>query len=534
MNPNKIFNRGVAAKFFQPTGEKVTINDQDVVVYQRDDAGNVLFAVGIATISDGAAGYAKGCLYVDTDIGAGSSGVYENVGTVAACNFDLIGGAGGVTTFVQLTDTPANYAGAANKVLKVNAAGTAVEFVTMSGDATIGATGTVSVSDLTIAGEAQGDLLQRGAAAWEKLTAVQGDLIQRGASKFEPITGAADGDVLRYSLASQAWTLVDPATLPAGIASGLAQSFTMEGGANDITVTVTAQTVGACALTIPDFASVADTYAFVTLAQTFANKTLTTPVIASFYQDAGKTKLMTTPNTASDTLCAIAATQTLTNKTLTTPVIASIYQDAGKTQLMSLPNTASDTLCAIAATQTLTNKTLTTPIIASMYQDAGKTQLMTLPNVASDTFCVLAAAQTLTTKTINADSNTITNINGDELDPVTVPVTEAAVYSVPVVFMGYVNNEVGAVKMLDSAPFKMMLVRAWSINASADGGTWKLLNNASADMTDVVTVAASDKDVDYVGQIDDATATIDAGQDLWVSPNGTLDAYIFAEFVRID
>lgn len=56
-----------------------------------------------------------------------------------------------------------------------------------------------------------------------------------------------------------------------------------------------------------------------TSAQTLTNKTLTTPVIASFYQDAGKTKLMTTPNTASDTLAAIAATQTLTNKTLTSP-----------------------------------------------------------------------------------------------------------------------------------------------------------------------------------------------------------------------
>jgi len=48
---------------------------------------------------------------------------------------------------------------------------------------------------------------------------------------------------------------------------------------------------------------------------------LTTPVIPSFYQDSGKTKLMTTPNTASDTLVAIAATQTLTNKTLTSPAI---------------------------------------------------------------------------------------------------------------------------------------------------------------------------------------------------------------------
>lgn len=54
---------------------------------------------------------------------------------------------------------------------------------------------------------------------------------------------------------------------------------------------------------------------------TVTNATLTTPVLASFYQNAGKTRLMTTPDTASDTLCAIAATQTLTNKTLTDPTI---------------------------------------------------------------------------------------------------------------------------------------------------------------------------------------------------------------------
>lgn len=52
-------------------------------------------------------------------------------------------------------------------------------------------------------------------------------------------------------------------------------------------------------------------------------------------------------------------TETLTNKTLTTPVVSSIYQDAGKTKLMSLPDTASDTLVSKDATQTLKNKTIT-------------------------------------------------------------------------------------------------------------------------------------------------------------------------------
>jgi hypothetical protein len=55
--------------------------------------------------------------------------------------------------------------------------------------------------------------------------------------------------------------------------------------------------------------------------QTLTNKSLTTPVIPSFYQDSGKTKLMTTPNTASDTIVTLAATQTLTNKTLTSPTL---------------------------------------------------------------------------------------------------------------------------------------------------------------------------------------------------------------------
>jgi len=60
--------------------------------------------------------------------------------------------------------------------------------------------------------------------------------------------------------------------------------------------------------------------------------------------------------------------QTMTNKTLTAPVVASIYQDAGKTKLMTLPDTASDTLAAIAATQTFTNKTLTKPTINGSVQ----------------------------------------------------------------------------------------------------------------------------------------------------------------------
>lgn len=95
--------------------------------------------------------------------------------------------------------------------------------------------------------------------------------------------------------------------------------------------------------------------------QTLTNKTLTTPIISSLYQDAGGTLTVTMP-AATDTLVGKATTDTLTNKTLTTPVISSLYQDAGGTLLVTMP-AATDTLVGKATTDTLTNKTLTSPKI---------------------------------------------------------------------------------------------------------------------------------------------------------------------------
>lgn len=71
--------------------------------------------------------------------------------------------------------------------------------------------------------------------------------------------------------------------------------------------------------------------------------------------------------TGTDKAVSKTGAETLTNKTLTTPIIPSIYQDAGKTKLMTLPNTASDTLVTLEATQTLKNKTFSDAVNA----DAG-------------------------------------------------------------------------------------------------------------------------------------------------------------------
>ena len=71
-------------------GVDETINSQTITVLEKDANGDVLRATGIVTVTDGGAWYAKGCLYIDTDVAGGTSGLFVNVGTTTSCNFDLV------------------------------------------------------------------------------------------------------------------------------------------------------------------------------------------------------------------------------------------------------------------------------------------------------------------------------------------------------------------------------------------------------------------------------------------------------------
>jgi hypothetical protein len=109
---------------------------------------------------------------------------------------------------------------------------------------------------------------------------------------------------------------------------------------------------------------------------------------------------LTASHGVSGAIVGATDTQTLTNKTLTTPVIATLYQDAGKTKLITFP-AASDTLVGKDTTDTLTNKTLISPTITGATLTTATVNAITL--TAAATGFTIAGGTTSKTLTVDAD-----------------------------------------------------------------------------------------------------------------------------------
>jgi len=73
----------------QGSGALETINSQAITVYLADNNGDILLCSGIVTITDGSTGYAKGGIYLKTDVTTGTGGTYLNKGTNTASAFTL-------------------------------------------------------------------------------------------------------------------------------------------------------------------------------------------------------------------------------------------------------------------------------------------------------------------------------------------------------------------------------------------------------------------------------------------------------------
>lgn len=308
--------------------------------------------------------------------------------------------------------------------------GTTLASQSITGDVTLLNTGATTVTDLTIASEAQGDILVRGAAAWERLSAkadgaviigngttvtatgLTGDvtLLNTGATTVTDLTisGEAQGDILFRNAAN--WTRLPASTsgyvlktqgaganpiwgaVSAGSADKLVDLFELEGGGFDPPTTITAQTVSAAALTIPDLAGVAQEWVFSKVSQTLTNKSLTAPVITG--GTAQEITTLSVRDTAaaydlrlSSTSTGIGADKTLTfdvlNADKTVKLNGNIDLGGNLTTLGAWTQTGAHTigitttnnttvtlptagtLATLDGSETFTNKTLTTPKIVT-------------------------------------------------------------------------------------------------------------------------------------------------------------------------
>ena len=70
------------------TGDKASTAAVNALL--RDWAGHILFATGTTVPTNGAAGYAKGCLFIDVDVATGTTGLYCNKGVTTACDFTAV------------------------------------------------------------------------------------------------------------------------------------------------------------------------------------------------------------------------------------------------------------------------------------------------------------------------------------------------------------------------------------------------------------------------------------------------------------
>ena len=101
----------------------------------------------------------------------------------------------------------------------------------------------------------------------------------------------------------------------------------------------------------------------------------------------------------------------------------------------------------------------------------------------------------------------------------------------PVVFTVDIVNGADTFAFNANAPFAFDVADAWSVNQSADGGTWKITDGTN-DIIPAITVAASDKDIDRGVQVDDAYNSIAKNGTLKVVATGGLDCQVCISCVR--
>jgi len=294
----------------------------------------------------------------------------------------------------------------------------------------------------------------------------------------------------------------------------------------------------------------------------------TTVGTVAFAADSGGSSSLTLP--ATGTVATLAGAEAFTNKTLTLPKIVTggkivdangaewieFLEDA--TPVDHLLITQGDTGVGLTLTATssgtnsggllldakgtgdivildgseLTIRRATKNALIVIADQTVEDHTFNIPDIAtgaSDTFAFLAEAQTLTNKTIDVDSNTVSNVNADELDPIAI-----GNYGIPFVVSKDVSAASGDTSVITDSSFKFRVLDAWSLNTSAAGGVWSIKSDAGK-ISDDVTAAANDKDIDRISQIDNAYHEIAASTgDLIITSDASFVGTIYVLCMRVN
>ncbi len=127
------------APLFQAVGVAETINSQVINVTGIDGAGHITECNGLVVVTDGGAGFAKGCKYVKTNAAGGTDGQYNNIGTTTSCQF------------VQVDATPPTSITLANGDILVGGVDNLAHAQPLTGDVAITNAGVSTVSKATAA-----------------------------------------------------------------------------------------------------------------------------------------------------------------------------------------------------------------------------------------------------------------------------------------------------------------------------------------------------------------------------------------------
>jgi hypothetical protein len=138
---------------------------------------------------------------------------------------------------------------------------------------------------------------------------------------------------------------------------------------------------------------------------------------------------------------------------------------------------------------------------------------------------------TLTNKTISADSNTITDIGGAEIEDIA---GTNATYSVPITIVA-VNSGAATTTIFDSnAPFKFRVIDAWAVSTKGgNSGTWNV-NDGTDPIVSAVAYGTGDTDIARAAEIDDAKHEIAASGSLKIANSETADTgIIYVQILKI-